>query len=431
VDPRQRARPRKAPSGTSRKRALVLAVLTAGGVMALYVAISVVMHLVRTLRVRSAMRQAIAEAEAPPAVVVPSIAPSEEPPTVAPPVILAPLSSRELAKQSLPATVSLRCNESIGSGFFVEPDLVLTNAHVLCPMGEKVQVVLSDGSQMAGETVRSNEAVDLALVRVPRAGARTLPLGDVGDLELGDRIMVIGSPVGLEFTVHEGIVSHVGRVVQGVAYIQLDAKVNPGNSGGPIIDDRGRVVGVVTLKLGQAEGISLALPINYAYSPELGYVNPPSLEAADSAPFKGMMATATQKGGLQLPSTQGVSIEVRPLLGAIDYDQYRRFVLRVLRVQDAPPPYEEITVKVWSSAEHVCTLKGDIFKWKEVDPDQAGSGIPDEMLRGLKRLGATHIFMGESALGWQSCDPARMGYNIELELVGGNPISNRMHLMRY
>src|SRR6185503_6369190 len=86
----------------------------------------------------------------------------------------------------------------------------------------------------------------------------SLPLGDVEDVALGDRVMMIGSPMGLEFTVHEGLVSHLGRVAQGVAFIQLDAKVNPGNSGGPIIDEQGRVVGVVTLKQAQAEGIGLA-----------------------------------------------------------------------------------------------------------------------------------------------------------------------------
>ena len=217
--------------------------------MAVYVAISVFSHVVRTVRLRRAVREAIAEAESPREIAVPRTPAPAAPPTVAPPATLVPLSSRELARQSLPATVSLRCNDSIGSGFFVEPDLVLTNAHVLCPMGEKMQVVLPDGRQLVGETVRSSAAVDLALIRVAGARAKPLPLGDVGDLALGDRVMVIGNPVGLDFTVHEGSVSHMGRVVQGVAYIQLDAKINPGNSGGPVIDGQGRVVGLVTLNV--------------------------------------------------------------------------------------------------------------------------------------------------------------------------------------
>ena len=87
-------------------------------------------------------------------------------------------------------------------------------------------------------------------------------------------------------------------------------------------------------------------------------------------------------------------------------------------------------MNVWSSAERICTLKGDIFRWKEVDPDKAGSGVSDEMLCALKKFGAVHIFMGEAALATQPCDPDRLR-NLELELVGGNPISNRLTLMRY
>ena len=417
---------------TSKRMAIVVA-LTVGGALALSAAVSFVLRAVRIARVRSAVAQAVAEAEGPSSgATLPATASPEAAPAVVPAaaVAVASLSSRELAKQSLPATVSLHCRESIGSGFFVEPDLVLTNAHVLCPAGEKIQAVLSDGQRLTGDTVRSNTAIDLALVRLPGARARPLPLGDVGDLALGDRVMMIGSPMGLEFTVHEGLVSHMGRVAQGVAYIQLDIKLNPGNSGGPIIDEQGRAVGIVTLKQAQAEGIGLAVPINYAYSPTLAFVNPPSPAAADSEAFKGMLASASANGGLQLPQTEGISTEVAPLLAAVDYDQYRRLVVRVLRVQDTAPGYQEVTVNVWSSAEIICTLKGDVMKWKEVDPDQAGSGVSDEMLRALKKLGAVHIFMGEATLATNPCNPDRL-YNLELELVDGNPISNRMYLYRY
>ena len=427
-------RPGTPANRPSPQRLVVVVAVTVGGALALLAAAGVVSRVATEIRVRRAIQASIDQAYAPnpgapPTTEVPAAEPAAAPAAEAAPTRTA-LSARELARQSVPATVSLHCRESIGSGFFVEPDLILTNAHVLCPPGEKIQAVLSDGQRMTGETVRSSQAVDLALVRVPGARGRPLPLGDVGDLALGDRIMMIGSPVGLEFTVHEGLVSHLGRVVQGIAYIQLDAKVNPGNSGGPIIDEQGRVVGVVTLKQTQAEGIGLALPINYAYSQALGYVNPPSPAAASSPIFQQMMADASANGGMQLPATQGVAIDVLPLLAAVDYDQYRRLVVRVLRVQDTTPGYYEATIKVWSSTEPICTLKGDVANWKEVDPDQAGSGVSDEMLRALKRLGAVHIFMGEAALATQPCDPDRL-YNLELELVGGNPISNRMYLHRY
>lgn len=425
-------RPAPPPPRPSPKRLLALVAITIGGALAVFVAVSFVLHAVRTARLRRAMEQAMEDAYAPRRAAVPAAAPAEASPEAAP-APSAPrsaLTARELARQSLPATVSLHCQDSIGSGFFVEPDMVLTNAHVLCPPDEKIQAVLSDGRRITGETVRSNAAVDLALVRLSGARGTPLPLGDVGEVALGDRVMMIGSPMGLEFTVHEGLVSHVGRVAQGVAYIQLDAKINPGNSGGPIIDEQGRVIGVVTLKQAQAEGIGLAVPINYAYGSKLGFVNPPSMAAADSEAFKALLARASAEGGMPLPPTEGVSIEVRPLLAAVDYDEYRRFLVRVLKIQDTAPGYQEITVAIWSSTEKICTLKGDVFKWKEVDPDRAGSGVSDELLQGLKRLGAVHIFMGEATLNTLPCNADRL-YNLELELLDGNPISNRMYLRRY
>jgi serine protease Do len=106
--------------------------------------------------------------------------------------------------------------ESIGSGFFVEPDLILTNAHVLCPPGEKIQAVLSDGQRMTGETVRSSQAVDLALVRSRGRGAGRCRWATWGTLALGDRIMMIGSPwPGVHRPRRAG--EPLGRVVQGIA----------------------------------------------------------------------------------------------------------------------------------------------------------------------------------------------------------------------
>jgi hypothetical protein len=181
--------------------------------------------------------------------------------------------------------------------------------------------------------------------------------------------------------------------------------VNPGNSGGPIIDEQGRVAGVVTLKQ-DAGGRDRPGPAHQLrVQPGAGLREPAQPRRRLLAVFQQMMADASANGGMQLPATQGVAIDVLPLLAAVDYDQYRRLVVRVLRVQDTTPGYYEATIKVWSSTEPICTLKGDVASWKEVDPDQAGSGVSDEMLRALKRLGAVHIFMGEAALATQPCAP--------------------------
>ncbi|HEX6737916.1 MAG TPA: trypsin-like peptidase domain-containing protein [Vicinamibacteria bacterium] len=345
------------------------------------------------------------------------------------------LSSRALARRSLPSTVSLRCPNSVGSGFFVGPDLVLTNNHVLCAGGGSMEVVLADGRRLPGTVVRAEARVDLGLVQVSGAGVEPLPLGDVADLAVGDRVMMIGSPVGLEFTVHEGNVSSLSRSVEGVAYVQLDAKVNPGNSGGPLIDERGRVVGVVTLKHSGAEGIGLALPINYAYSEPWRLLPTPGGPAARPA-VREMMARAQQGEGSgsriesSVPAGPGNPLlDGRPLLVGATVDQYRRLVVRVLRVSVGPPAFEEVAIKVWSDSDNFCTLKGDVGDWKPVEPQQAGTGVDARVLTLVQqRAEGRYLYVGESPLRWDLCDGSRMRPGIELELDGASPLASRIQL---
>jgi S1-C subfamily serine protease len=351
------------------------------------------------------------------------------------------LSPRELAQRSLPSTVSLRCRHSVGSGFFVAPDLVLTNAHVLCPSDENVQVVTSDERKFVGQVLRANETVDLGLVRVIGAEATPLPMGDVADLAVGDKVMIIGSPVGLEFTVHEGSVSSLQRSAYGVAYVQLDAKVNPGNSGGPVIDGEGRVVGVVSLKVaGGAEGIGLALPINYAYSTELDFVDPPAPNAASSKAFARMLARAKdESSGQGRPTRVGrgptgappevTEIDDAPLLVSAHVDQYTRLVVRLVRIADREPGFEEVSVKMWSGTEAFCTIKGDVSAWTEIDPTRPGSGVDAQAGSMLKRMaGDRRLYVGESPLRWDLCDRSRLKAGIEVELEGGSSVANRLQL---
>jgi S1-C subfamily serine protease len=345
-------------------------------------------------------------------------------------------SSRDLAQRSLPSTVSLRCPNSVGSGFFVAPDLVLTNAHVLCPASGTIDVVLSDDRRLTGTVLRSDTRVDLGLVQVAGAGATPLPLGDVADLAVGDKVMMIGSPVGLEFTVHEGNVSSLSRSVEGMAYVQLDAKVNPGNSGGPLIDDRGRVVGIVSLKHAGAEGIGLALPINYAYSDSLHLVGAPDPGAASSSAFQLMVSRARnaepeQTGRIEAgaPGRPLPVLDGRPLLVGAAVDQYKRLVVRVLRVSAGPPPFEEVALNVWSDTDNFCTLKGDVANWKSVEPQQAGTGVDAQVLRLVQQHAeGRYLYVGESPLRWDLCDTSRMRAGIELELAGAHPAASRIQL---
>ena len=158
---------------------------------------------------------------------------------------------------------------SVGSGFIVDPGgYILTNDHVV-EEGQDLVVKLSDGSEHRARVAGRDPKTDIALIKIDVE--RTLPvvaLGDSAALEVGEWVLAIGNPFGLEHTVTSGIVSAKGRRIGAGPYdnfIQTDASINPGNSGGPLINLRGEVVGVNTAifsRGGGNIGIGFAIPIN-------------------------------------------------------------------------------------------------------------------------------------------------------------------------
>ncbi|OYU73426.1 MAG: peptidase, partial [Burkholderiales bacterium PBB5] len=134
-----------------------------------------------------------------------------------------------------------------GSGFIVSADgLILTNAHVVKDAKE-VTVRLADRREYAAKVLGSDAATDIAVLRIAAQNLPTVRLGDPKALMVGDYVLAIGAPYGLEQTATSGIVSAKGRSLPGDAYvpfIQTDAAVNPGNSGGPLFDAAGNVVGI-------------------------------------------------------------------------------------------------------------------------------------------------------------------------------------------
>lgn len=346
-------------------------------------------------------------------------------PTTATPVSL---STRELAAKSLPSTVSLRCPNSVASGFFVTPDTLMTNAHALCKGSGAVEVVLSDGQKKSGIPVQSDRQLDLALIKVPGANANPLPLGDAGETAVGDRVVLIGSPVGLEFTVHEGSISSLSRSLRGLAFIQIDAKVNPGNSGGPLLDNHGRVVGIVSLKHMGAEGIALALPINYAY---LGGMVAAPRDVPPTRRFQEVMQARARSEEVKEPEAAPSESGVRlPMLVGATTDQYSRLVAHVLLVSREVPGYRLVAVKVWAGLDVVCTMKGDIYEWKEVDEHAPPLAVDQRMLPEIaKRSQGGRLFLGEAPLRFDLCPFDRMrGERIFLELEDADPELSRLQL---
>lgn len=157
---------------------------------------------------------------------------------------------------------------SLGSGFIVEPDgLILTNYHVV-DNAEKITVRLLDGRELAGRVVGKDQKTDIALVKISARDLPVAPLGDSDRLEVGEWVVAIGNPFGLDNTVTSGIVSAKDRQIGAGPYdhfIQTDASINPGNSGGPLVNLQGEVVGIDTAIFSQSGGnigIGFAIPIN-------------------------------------------------------------------------------------------------------------------------------------------------------------------------
>ena len=162
---------------------------------------------------------------------------------------------------------SPRSEKSLGSGFVLSEDgFVVTNNHVI-QKAESISVRLADGREFAAEIVGADPSTDVALLRL-RGKLGTLPtvyLGDSDGLSVGDWVVAIGNPFGLDHSVAHGMISAKERVI-GVGefddFIQTDALINPGNSGGPLFNMRGEVVGVTTAIISQGQGIGFAVPIN-------------------------------------------------------------------------------------------------------------------------------------------------------------------------
>jgi serine protease Do len=157
-----------------------------------------------------------------------------------------------------------------GSGFIVNANgFIITNNHVV-ENATNIQVKLDDGRELPAKVVGRDAKTDLALLKIDATGLPVIPLGDSTALQVGEPVMAIGNPFGLEQTVTTGIVSATGRVIGSGPYdnfIQTDASINPGNSGGPLINARGEVIGINTAifsRGGGSVGIGFAVPSSLA-----------------------------------------------------------------------------------------------------------------------------------------------------------------------
>ena len=180
---------------------------------------------------------------------------------------------RELVAQLGESVVQVSTPEGLGSGFFINEDgFLITNFHVI--EGEtqiSVEVYHQKNGQLERKSYKDvkiiaiNKFADIALLKIEDKDApkfsRVL-LGDSESLAVGESVFAIGSPLGLERTVTEGIVSTKTRELSGDLYLQTTAQINPGNSGGPLFNLRGEVVGITNMKITSGEGLGFAIPIS-------------------------------------------------------------------------------------------------------------------------------------------------------------------------
>jgi S1-C subfamily serine protease len=258
---------------------------------------------------------------APPAGLKPSAAPglpattpaAAAPANVPVPAPAAPtaVGFEDVADRAIRAVVRVEAGGTTGSGFFVAPDTVLTNAHVV-PGAWSVTIRRFDGSTRAANVAASSSEVDIAVLRVlnPDASQQVLPLGSAARVRSGQEVIAVGSPLGvLQSSVTRGIVSAV-RSVGGVTLVQTDAAINPGNSGGPLVTREGEVIGIATMTASSAQGLSFAVGIDHARALLAGGQRPP---AGQGTPLSNLNS-AVNEGG----ASPGASAREQ---GTLEYDE--------------------------------------------------------------------------------------------------------------
>ena len=164
--------------------------------------------------------------------------------------------------------------QGVGTGIIVDSNgYILTNSHVVSDGdATSVNVLFSDGSDINGKVVWYDSQMDLAIVKVDKTGLTAAELGNSDDVAVGDISIAIGNPLGLDLqkSVTQGIISGLDRTISTsqstnmTGLIQTDASINSGNSGGPLLNEKGQVIGINTAKASQGEGLGFAIPINTA-----------------------------------------------------------------------------------------------------------------------------------------------------------------------
>lgn len=172
-------------------------------------------------------------------------------------------------ENSIKSVVTIRTDSAQGTGFIITDDgYIVTNAHVLADsngyLAKNIRAINSDSQTISATFIGFDDNFDLALIKIS-GNYNSIKLGNSDNIQIGEKVIAIGNPLGLQFSVSEGIISAVNREGSNgeKAYIQTDAALNPGNSGGPLINKQGEVIGINNFKISGGESLGFALESNY------------------------------------------------------------------------------------------------------------------------------------------------------------------------
>ena len=170
-----------------------------------------------------------------------------------------------IVEEAIKSVVTIRTDISQGSGFFIaDGGYIVTNAHVM-EGATSAAIITYDGESHMVYKLGENTEMDITLLKINDTSYSPLNLADSDDVKQGEQIIAIGNPYGLSFSVTQGIVSNIHQTGENGlnAYLQIDAALNSGNSGGPLINKNGEVIGINNFKISEAEGLGFALESNY------------------------------------------------------------------------------------------------------------------------------------------------------------------------
>lgn len=165
------------------------------------------------------------------------------------------------AEQTFDSVFVVLSDNALGSGFALGEHCVITNAHVIQNTSD-VNITAYDGKIYHADVYCKDDDLDIAVLSVPSSDFIPLAIGNTADIKIGEDVIAIGAPNGMSYTLTKGTLSSNKRIISGESYLQIDAALNEGNSGGPLLNANGDVIGMNTMKMNNSEGLGLAIPID-------------------------------------------------------------------------------------------------------------------------------------------------------------------------